>query len=297
MLRAGTRKLLKSGFYPLVRLVIVLSVLLAGSVLLLQYRQASLKPDAETASAIASHRVASRQPAITAAAPSNAKIGNVPPAVLTPAAAPQPSPQEVEPSRLREIYERGEAAMERAASPDEQAAAARQVYVAAALGYSPARAFIAREYPRSAAVRAAVPAPDAVRFSLDPIASSADAGAGPFTVLVTAYFAGRGELAGYAEDLLDALSDDRRLQSDAAIDGLLHELSRVAGACIAVSRAVVHVRIIAGSGCSALLKPQLKYYLGHHAPSGVAAESRSRALKMLSSQADIGSSAAPKQNR
>lgn len=287
---AESRTLRKSGFYPLVRLVLVLSVLLVGPVFLMHDRQGGPRSDAEIAPAVvATHHIASRQSAITEAGPANAPIAPVPPA------AAKPPPQDIEPSRLQGIYGRGEEAMERAAgSPDQQAAGARLVYIAAALGYPPARAFITREYPRSPAIRAVVPAPDAVRYSLDAIADSADADAPTFMVLVTAYFAGRDELASYSQYLLDALDDDRRLQSDASINSLLHELSRVAGACVAVSRAVVHARIIAGSGCPALLKLQLEYYLSHHAPNGAAAESRRKAFKMLASQADIGNSAAPK---
>jgi hypothetical protein len=289
MLKAGTQRLLKSGFYPLVRLAMVLSVLLVGPVFLMHDRQDGPRSDAGIVpAAAASHRTVSPQPAVTEAGPADALIEPVPPTVV------KSPPPAIEPARLQGIYRRGAEAIERAVSPEQQAAGARLISVAAALGYPPARAFITREYPRSPAMRAVVPAADAVRYSLDAIAGSADAGASTFMVLVTAYFAGQGELAVYSKYLLDALDDDRHLQSDASINSLLYELSRVAGACVAVSRAVAHVRIIAGSGCSALLKPQLKYYFSHHAPSGAAAESRRQAFKMLAAEADIGNSVAPR---
>lgn len=288
------RNLLKAGSHPLVRLAIVLVALLVGLTLVKRGRQDPAKPDRDIASAVAvSHRATSRAPAVAEAEQSSAKRDQVRPASPRSVTVPPHQQSDVaslllSPARLQAIYGRGQTAMRQAADRDQQVAGARLIYIAAALGYPPARALITREYPHSPAIRAAVPAPDAVRFSLDAVSGSGNASARTFMVLMTAYFAGHDELATYSKYLLDALSDDRGLQSDDTITFLLYELSRVSGVCVAVARTIVRVRTATGPACSAQLRLQIKSYLNRSAPSGVAARSKRQALEMLASRGNNG---------
>ena len=182
--------------------------------------------------------------------------------------------ENVDPRRLRANFERGRKLLESAADDEGKVNGARLVNSAAILGYEPARILIAREYPRSQLIQTAVTGSEAVRYSLDPlIVSSPIAQSGRiFLVLLASYFAGRNDLASYANYLLEALGDDHRLTDEDHLKELLAELAHVPGACLAVGHAVVKARIVSGPACSSGLQLQLANYFQTTAPAGREAE-------------------------
>lgn len=206
---------------------------------------------------------------------------------------PLPAPAGIAPSRLRAAFVRGAAILNSPAADDQKIAGARLVYAAAVFGYAPARALIAREYPTSPIIRFAVPAPDAVRFSLDALIAPTNASSDRFMVLLIAYFSGKAGLIAYSRYLLDAIGEDRRLQSDDAINRLQERLAHVSGSCLAVAHTLVHVRIVSGAACSRTLKLQIEAYLVHPQPSRHDAESRASALRILQSESNISADAVP----
>ena len=171
---------------PLVRLGLVLGLVLLSIVVLVQFQ-----PPATTT-------VVSIAPSSPAVHPTNVILSNVPRAdenaprvdhaLIEAAAMMIPAPPETElalqgidPRRLRASFQRGMAAMQRyvddepmvdGSHDDQKIEGARLVNVAAILGYEPARALIARDYPRSQIIRSALSANEAVRYSLDPLFTS-----------------------------------------------------------------------------------------------------------------------------
>jgi hypothetical protein len=81
--------------------------------------------------------------------------------------------------------------------------------------------------------------------------------------------------------LLNALSDERNLQSDDSISWQLYELSRISGACVALARAIVPARMATGPACSARLRLQIKIILARSAPSDLAAQFKRHTLEVL----------------
>jgi hypothetical protein len=128
-----------------------------------------------------------------------------------------------------------------------------------------------------------------VRYSLDPlILSDGQSGANRgFVALMAAYFFGRHESESYARDLLAALRDDQRLQSDDRLQALLAELSRVGGTCVALARVVANAVVLTGAECSAALQLQIRKYLSDTGPAGLEAESRHQALLMLAREPEV----------
>ncbi len=202
--------------------------------------------------------------------------------------------QGIDPRRLRANFQRGTAAMQKYVddepvvdrSQDERKIeGARLVNAAAVLGYGPARLLIARDYPRSHVIRAALSAEGAVRYSLDPLfASSAPSEGNRALTFLAAYFAGRHELGDFALYLVDSLRDDRRLQTEDRINLLLSQLTPVRGACRAISQAISPMQILSGGDCSPALQQQMQLFVHVTASTGREAESRRQALLMLSNQ-------------
>ena len=204
--------------------------------------------------------------------------------------------QGIDPRRLRASFQRGTAAMQRYVddepmvdgSHDEQKIeGARLVNVAAILGYEPARALIARDYPRSHIIRSALSANEAVRYSLDPLFTSgtpSDGNRALGLTLLAAYFSGRHELGTFAVYIIEALRDDRRLQTVDRINFLLNQLAHVRGACIAISRAISPTRIQIGEDCAPALQQEIQLFVRVAAPTGREADSRRQALSMLHKQ-------------
>ena len=81
--------------------------------------------------------------------------------------------------------------------------------------------------------------------------------------------------------IIEALRDDRRLQTEDRINFLLNQLARVRGACIAISRAISPTRISTGGDCPPALQQQMLLFVHVAASTGHEAESRRQALSML----------------
>jgi hypothetical protein len=188
--------------------------------------------------------------------------------------------QVVDPRLLRNNFQRGVTAMHGDVE-DEIDTGARLVSVAAVLGYKPARLLIAQRYPSSSVIRSAVTSAEAIRYSLDPLVISGGEGNRNFLVLLASYFSGRQALQNYADDLLAVLRDDRRLQTDEGLQLLLTLLARVRGACTAIAMTIVKARPMTGPECSTALRLQVKNYIHVNPESGLEAESRRRALRLL----------------
>ena len=289
----------KAIVIPFVRLGLVLGLVLFGIALLAQFQ-----PQATTTTP-------SISPSPATVRPANVTHSNVPHsaenaprvdrALIEAAAMMIDAPPEtelalqgVDPRRLRADFQRGIAAMQSYTddepivdgSHDEQRIeGARLVSVAAILGYEPARALIARDYPRSHVIRAALSANEAVRYALDPLfTSGARIEGNSALILLAAYFSGRRELRAFADYVIQALRDDRRLQTEDRINFLLSQLARVRGACMAISRAISPTLIATGEDCPAGLKQQVQLFVHVAAPAGREAESRRQALSLLHNQ-------------
>ena len=193
-----------------------------------------------------------------------------------------PQLQSADPRRLRASFQRGMAALEQK-DDDIASTGARLVNIAAILGYEPARKVIARDYPRSKVIRSAVSSSEAVRYSLDPLLFQEPPSESnqAFLVLLASYFSGRYELEAYANDLLAAVVEDRRLQSENALKTLRAQLARVPGACTAIAHAVVGARMVTGTECSSQLQKQIEFFIGMTTPAGHEAELRRQALQLL----------------
>jgi hypothetical protein len=223
----------------LVRLAVVLGLMLIGVALVAHFRQsATPTPSASQSSAAAS----------------------APPETALP--APPTDPALSDPRRLGAIFQRGITAIETSNDDEAKREGARLVKAAAVLGYQPARFLIARDFPRSQLIRSVVASSEAVRYSLDPlfIPGPQSESNRAFLALMASYFSGRHELEAYATDLLSALRDDRRLQTEDRLQSLLTQLMRVPGACTALARAVVKARFATGPECSSKLQLQLENF-------------------------------------
>jgi hypothetical protein len=284
---------------PVVRLGLVLGLALLGVVLLTQLQ----KPAMTTVAPI---------PQSQPAAPSSGgNISNVPPAdedvprvdgaLIKASAMMIPAPPEIElalqkidPRRLRASFQRGRAAMQKYTDdePVEEGSnnlqkidGARLVNVAAIFGYEPARALIARDYPRSHIIRLAVSANEAVRYSLDSLfIYGAPTESNRALTFLATYYSGRHELDAFAVSIMEVLRDDRRLQTEDRIKFLLTQFARIRGACMAITRAISPARILTGAECSPALQQQMQLFIQVAAPAGREAESRRQALSILHNQ-------------
>lgn len=202
--------------------------------------------------------------------------------------------QGIDPRRLRASFQRGTAAMQKYVedepmvdrSQDERKIeGARLVNAAAVLGYGPARLLIARDYPRSHVIRAALSAEAAVRYSLDPLFAAGTPSEGNRALtFLAAYFAGRHELNDFALYLMESLRADRRLQTEERINLLLNQLTPVRGVCRAISQAISPMQIPSGGDCSPALQQQIQLFVHVATSTEREAESRRQALLMLSNQ-------------
>jgi hypothetical protein len=183
---------------PLVRLGIVLAPALMGALLFTHLRQpvATTAPPAPESiptvappDTVASINIATSNTAIVDADIIAASRMMIPPPPETEMAL-----QGSDPRRLQVSFQRGMTTMESAADDEQKIVGARLINIAAILGYEPARALIARDYPKSRIIRTAVSAPEAIRYSLDPLFISEAASSetkGAFLAQLAAYFAGR----------------------------------------------------------------------------------------------------------
>lgn len=78
--------------------------------------------------------------------------------------------------RMRTLVDRGVVAYASAKTDGDRAKGAGLIQTAALVGYPPARALLARNYPQSEAVRSVVPAKDVIRYALGPVMDVAATG-------------------------------------------------------------------------------------------------------------------------
>jgi hypothetical protein len=189
----------------------------------------------------------------------------------------------IDPRLLRALTDRGIAAYGAGSTDAQRIDAAHRIQIAAVLGYGPARALIARDYPRSPAARAAATAPDAVRYTLDVFTGE---GAGsmntdqPFVALAT-YFAEVKGLATFATHVVGAIRDDRRLQAVASLDLILKSLAAVRGACMAVAREVSATGTAPGSECPPSIRDRVIAHVRAAGLAGREDDARRNALREL----------------
>ena len=147
---------------------------------------------------------------------------------IAPPAMPSPSPfaqvhapkavpgdRGVDPRRLRRIMDLGVAQFASATDDPGKSKGASLVQLSALLGYPPARELVVRNYLRSPAVRSRVPAQDAVRFAVELAAQGepSSRGAAEVAIALGNYFSRRGDVLRFARHVVDAISDDDRLQA------------------------------------------------------------------------------------
>jgi hypothetical protein len=271
----------------LIRLGLVLGPVLIGAVLLAQMRQSPITAPAPKSAIMTAPRNARSSSDAEISMPPSAKAG-----LITAAAMMNPQPpdakftlQGIDPSRLRDTFRRGIRWMETKFDENTRKDGARLVSAAAILGYEPARALITQSFPRTPIIRSVVSAPEAVRYSLDTlfIPGTQSESNQAFLVLLASYFSGRHALKAYATDLLAALSDDRRLQTEDRLKSLLEQLAHVPGACMAIAQAAVKARMVAGPECSPSLQLEIDNFIRVTTPAGREAESRRVSLRLLES--------------
>jgi hypothetical protein len=179
---------------------------------------------------------------------------------------PEPStrtPAAVDPRKLREMMDRGVVAYASASTREAQARGAKLIQLTAQLGYGPARDLIARNYPRSEAMRSVVPAADAVRYALPLVTDEAresDDTKAIFAALVE-HAAASGTMHAFARQLVDALRADRRPRLSHRLDVILELLGHARGACSAVAQIVAAANDGFEDKCSSALNQSLVKYI------------------------------------
>ena len=88
--------------------------------------------------------------------------------IALPAGGAREAPR-IDPRRIRTIVDRGVVDYASAKTDGDRARGAHLIYIAALVGYPPARNLLARNYPQSEAVRSVVSAKDVIRYALTPV--------------------------------------------------------------------------------------------------------------------------------
>src|SRR5262249_17931056 len=207
-------------------------------------------------------------------------------ALIAPPAGPPPAETPVDPRMLRKIVDRGVVTFASSRTDADRAKGARLIQIAALVGFPPARGLLARNYPQSEAVRAAVPANDVIRYALDffndPAAANDDS-ARLLSVLAE-HFSRRGDLDAFATQLLASLRRDARPHLSHRIDLLLEALAGVPGSCATLARLLAAPP--EQPECSAPLAAGLQRYVETTATARADEEARQRGLQLLS-QLDV----------
>jgi len=187
------------------------------------------------------------------------------------------------PRTLRRVMDLGVAQYATATDDSAKTKGASMVLAAGLLGFQPARELVIRNYPRSPAVRRAVPIQDVVRFAVDLLVAVATPGEGDAepAIALGNYFVRRGEVLSFAEHLVGAISDDRRAQTEEQIARLFSVFVRVPGVCTGIKRAISQDRRIDQNECSDGLGADLLRTARSRRPTGMEVEGRNRGLQML----------------
>lgn len=190
----------------------------------------------------------------------------------------------VDPRMLRRIMDRGVVTFASSGQDADRAKGARLIQVAALVGFQPARSVLARNYPSSEAIRAAVSAEDAIRYALDFVKNPAAADDEPGRVLsaLAEHFALRGDLELFVMQLLASLRGDLQPQLSHRVDLLLESLASVRGACTSLARLVLTGDNHDEPECSASLATGLRRYIEATSPSDEEEAARRRGLLLLS---------------
>ena len=196
----------------------------------------------------------------------------------------------VDPRKLRRIMDLGVAQYASASDVPGKTKGASQVQLAALLGYAPARELVVRNYPRSSAVRSAVPMQDAIRFAVDLLArdTAPSREAAELAIALGNYFSQRGEIVRFARHVVDAVSDDDRLQSPDRIAMLGSVFGRVRGVCTGITRVLSAELTVDEDECLASLREQLLQHVRSKGEVGIDAEARQRAMLLLKEVDGIG---------
>jgi hypothetical protein len=203
--------------------------------------------------------------------------------IALPPEPPRPPPH-VDPRMLRKVVDRGVVAYASATDDAERRKGASLIQIAAMVGYPPARALLARNYPGSAAVRSVVSGNDVVRYALDffkdPTPPTDDSKRLLFAL--ARHFSLEGELDRFAANLIETIRGDSRPQLAYRIDLLLEILTQVRGACRAIAHLISTTTSLSEQECSVFMADQLRRYVETAAPAGREEEAHSRGLLLLS---------------
>jgi hypothetical protein len=189
----------------------------------------------------------------------------------------------IDPRKMRILFDRGVATYASARTDGDRTTAAHLISAAALVGFSPARDLVARNYPQSEAVRAVVPASDAIRYALTPIMDvtmTSDESKQIFIALEE-HFALRRQLDLFATQILHSMRGDSRPQLGHRIDTLLDLLARVPATCGALARLISTADQVVDRECS--FAAQLQKYIETTTPAPEEEEeSKRRGLLLLS---------------
>ena len=189
----------------------------------------------------------------------------------------------LDPRKLRALMDRGVVIYAGSGDDKNRQKGAELIQTAALLGFSPARRLIVRNYPISETVRRAVPARDAISYTLDFFTASeidSEDSKGIFVSLAE-HFAHEGQIEFFAAHLLAGLRGDTRPQLSHRMDTMLELLARVRGACLAVARIVSQPAQSTDDTCSVKLAGDLRRFVETGRPIEREGDLRRRGLIML----------------
>ncbi len=187
----------------------------------------------------------------------------------------------IDAQKLRQLMDRGSAGLS-AKADVERVKGMRLVGIAAALGSASARRLVVQDFPHSAVVRAVVPPADVIREALDPFTGDSAAASDPasFAALAT-YFGSRKALPTLAAYLVDAIRDDRRLQSRERLSPAFDALAGVSGACVAMARIIAVPHSDGPPECPAEFRDRVLAYVRQAGAIGRDAAARRIALTLM----------------
>jgi hypothetical protein len=187
----------------------------------------------------------------------------------------------IDPRRMRTIFDRGVVTYASAKNDDDRAGGVRLIQAVALVGFSPARALLARNYPQSEAVRSVIPASDVIRYALEPVMDlgTENEDAKQIFLGLEQHFALRGQLDLFATQILNSLRGDSRPQLAPRLDTLLDLLARARGACGALARSLLAASESASHECS--FSEKLRAYIETTGPSAEQEELKRRGLLLL----------------